>query len=100
MPDKTPFDTPSLAEKALAKGDITGWFDELYTAASGNASLIPWADENPNRYLLEWLDRKGDRPVAPTIGKKAIVIGCGLGDDAEELSRRGFEVTAFDISET
>jgi SAM-dependent methyltransferase len=28
----------------------------------------------------------------------AIVVGCGLGDDAEELTRRGFAVTAFDVS--
>jgi len=28
------------------------------------------------------------------------VVGCGLGDDAEELVRRGFDVTAFDISQT
>ncbi|WP_373527449.1 class I SAM-dependent methyltransferase, partial [Nostoc sp.] len=33
-------------------------------------------------------------------GQKALVIGCGLGDDAEALAHRGFEVTAFDISPT
>ena len=26
------------------------------------------------------------------------MVGCGLGDDAEELAARGFVVTAFDIS--
>ncbi len=26
-------------------------------------------------------------------------MGCGLGDDAAELARRGFEVAAFDVSE-
>ena len=31
-------------------------------------------------------------------GQKAIVIGCGVGDDAEALSEAGYEVTAFDIS--
>ncbi len=96
MNKKTPADTGALANAALAKGDSIGWFDELYTAASGDASVIPWADEKPNRYLVEWLDKNnihGD-------GKHAIVIGCGLGDDAEELARRGFEVTAFDISES
>jgi SAM-dependent methyltransferase len=34
-----------------------------------------------------------------TKGKKALVIGCGLGDDAEQLAAWGFETTAFDISE-
>jgi SAM-dependent methyltransferase len=33
-------------------------------------------------------------------GQRAIAVGCGLGDDAEELARRGFDVVAFDISET
>jgi SAM-dependent methyltransferase len=31
-------------------------------------------------------------------GRKAIVIGCGVGDDAEALSETGYEVIAFDIS--
>jgi len=31
-------------------------------------------------------------------GRKAIVIGCGVGDDAEALSEKGYKVTAFDIS--
>ena len=30
----------------------------------------------------------------------ALKVGCGLGDDAEELSRREFLTTAFDISST
>ncbi|MCC5670705.1 class I SAM-dependent methyltransferase [Nostoc sp. CHAB 5784] len=33
-------------------------------------------------------------------GQKALVIGCGLGDDAEAIASLGFEVTAFDISPT
>src|SRR6266498_2409740 len=94
MSEKIPFDTPLLAKRAIVKGDSTGWFDELYAAASGDASVIPWADEKPNRYLSEWLDKNNIRGKS----KSAIVIGCGLGDDAEELSRRGFAVTAFDIS--
>jgi SAM-dependent methyltransferase len=36
----------------------------------------------------------------PTDAKKALVIACGLGDDAEQLSAWGFETTAFDIAET
>ena len=28
------------------------------------------------------------------------MVACGLGDDAEELARRGYRVTAFDISPT
>ncbi len=31
---------------------------------------------------------------------RALIIGCGLGDDAEEAARRGYQVTAFDLSPT
>ena len=85
-----------LAAESIARGDATGWFDEVYRAAGDDSSRIPWADEKPNRWLVEWLDR--EHPVAQ--GSTAVVVGCGLGDDAEELARRGFDVTAFDISET
>ena len=30
----------------------------------------------------------------------ALVVGCGLGDDAEILQQTGFNVTAFDVSTT
>jgi SAM-dependent methyltransferase len=35
-----------------------------------------------------------------TAGKLALIIGSGLGDDAEQLAAWGFQTTAFDISET
>jgi 2-polyprenyl-3-methyl-5-hydroxy-6-metoxy-1,4-benzoquinol methylase len=85
-----------IAQKHLARGDGLGWFEELYSRAGGDASVIPWADLEPNPNLVAWLDRKG----IPSEGKKALKVGCGLGDDAEELAKRGFETTAFDISET
>ncbi len=31
-------------------------------------------------------------------GRRALIVGCGLGDDAEELAARDFQVTAFDVS--
>ena len=85
-----------LAAEAISRGDATGWFDEIYKAAENDPSRIPWADQKPNTWLREWLDR--EHPEAR--GSTAVVVGCGLGDDAEELARRGYEVVAFDISET
>jgi SAM-dependent methyltransferase len=84
-----------LAMKHLAAGDATGWFDVLYSKANGDAGTIPWADLAPNPNLLAWLDRN---PI-PATGR-ALVVGCGLGDDAEEIVRRsrGLKVTAFDIA--
>ena len=84
-----------IAQKRLAAGDPLGWFEELYSQASENSAIIPWADMMPNPNLIDWLDR---HPQATT--GKALKIGCGLGDDAEELAQRGFATTAFDISES
>jgi SAM-dependent methyltransferase len=84
----------SLAKTYLAKGDPTGWFDALYSQAQGDEARIPWADLKPNPNLLGWLDRE------PRGWNRALTVGCGLGDDAEELARRGSQVTAFDISKT
>lgn len=71
-----------------------GWFDTIYTDAEGDHTAVFWADLEPSPYLLKWLE---DCPFKQT-GHKAIVIGCGVGDDAEALSEAGYEVTAFDIS--
>lgn len=38
--------------------------------------------------------------TAISADKSALVIGCGLGDDAEALQAFGYRVTAFDISPT
>ena len=96
MQNKLTADTGKLANASIAKGDITGWFEELYQSAGGDSSIIPWADQKPNPYLIEWLDENKINGE----GKTALVIGCGLGDDAEELQHRGYNVTAFDISQT
>ena len=40
------------------------------------------------------------RPQPPPAGDPALIIGCGLGDDAEETAHRGYKVTAFDLSPT
>ena len=56
---------------------------------------IPWAALAANPALVSWLDQQ----PAPA-GDHALVIGCGLGDDAEEVARRGYQVTAFDLSPT
>jgi 2-polyprenyl-3-methyl-5-hydroxy-6-metoxy-1,4-benzoquinol methylase len=77
------------------KGDVTGWFDYIYQSARGDYRKVFWADLAPSPYLVAWLD-KG---VVQGHGKKACVIGCGVGDDAEALSSYGFDVTAFDISQ-
>lgn len=85
-----------LANEFASRGDATGWFEELYKRAEGDNEKVSWADLKPNRFLQAWAERtglKGD-------GRKALVVGCGLGDDAVYLDDLGFDVTAFDISPT
>lgn len=53
-----------------------------------------WGAE-PNRLLYEIMQRKP--PIKPY---KVLDIGCGEGKDAVFLAKNGYDVTAFDISET
>ena len=85
-----------MAGEFMQRDDPTGWFEPLYAEAAGDASLIPWADLVPNPSFTEW----ADRARFGRDGASALVVGCGLGDDAEDLRRRGCRVTAFDISRT
>lgn len=96
MENKSLSNTALLAEASIAKGDVTGWFEDLYKSAGNDPSTIPWAGQKPNPYFIQWLDMNH---IAGN-GKRGLVIGCGLGDDSEELLKRGFNVTAFDISPT
>lgn len=88
--------TKEIQAEFAEKGDALGWFDALYREADGDNERIPWADLEPNKYFRAWAEKtglKGDN-------RKALVVGCGLGDDARFLHDAGFRVTAFDISPT
>ena len=85
-----------VAEQFAEKGDATGWFDALYREAKGNIEHIPWGDLEPNKFLRAWAEKTGLNGK----GRSALVVGCGLGDDARFLYDLGFRVTAFDISPT
>ncbi|UFS61420.1 class I SAM-dependent methyltransferase [Sulfurimonas sp. HSL-3221] len=75
--------------------DPLGWFDSIYSSANGDHTAVFWADLAPNPYLTGWLKA---HPLDKGEKKKAIAVGCGVGDDAEELSAFGYDVTAFDIA--
>ena len=77
-------------------GDVDeAGFEEIYARACGDFAAVPWATLEAHPVLLAWLD---EQPTAR--GRRALVVGCGLGDDAEGLAARGWEVTAFDLSPT
>ena len=83
-----------LSEAAEADGEPLRWFEELYAGADRDSDEIPWAKMEANPKMVEWIAQR------PEITGRALVIGCGLGDDAEWLSAAGFEVTAFDLSQS
>ncbi len=85
-----------LASESIERGDATGWFEELYQRAAGAWDRVPWADLVANPFLVEWLRKSGERGD----GKRCLVVGCGLGDDAEALAAAGFDVVAFDVAQT
>ena len=82
----------AYAAAAVANGEPLRWFEELYAAASAGEAEVPWADLRPNPHLVTWplLDQRHFQ--------SALVVGCGLGDDAEWLAACGVAVTAFDIA--
>ena len=88
--------TKEIAAEFIERGDALGWFDALYREAAGNNEKIPWADLEPNKFLRHFAEKTNLQGK----NRKALVVGCGLGDDARFLHDLGFNVTAFDISPT
>jgi hypothetical protein len=78
----------------LSDEDATGWFEQLYVDAEHGEAEVPWDRGEPNPLLVRWAEKR--RPA----GGRALVIGSGLGADAEYVAGLGFETTGFDISET
>ena len=94
-PDRTR--AQQLSKESLEQGDPTGWFERLYQESEQGKTVIPWADRGPNPNLTSWWDAK---PGVALMGQSALVVGCGLGDDAEQLAAWGANVTAFDVAPT
>ncbi|MFJ8580572.1 class I SAM-dependent methyltransferase [Micromonospora sp. NPDC093277] len=94
MQDNDP--TPRLSSPATARSDPAGWFERLYADAERGEAVVPWDLERAHSLLSEWTGRT--RPDGS--GRRAAVVGCGFGRDAEHLARLGFDTVAFDISPT
>lgn len=80
----------------IQENQPSDWFEPLYSNSNTNGEGVPWANMETYPSFASWLNQyplKGD-------GKLALVVGCGMGDDAIELESLGFQVTAFDVSET
>ena len=81
-------------EMARTGGDPAGWFEVLYAAAARGRAQIPWDHSAPHPLLTEWARIR----EVNGSGQRAIVVGSGLGYDAEYIAGLGYETTGFDIS--
>lgn len=87
-------DAIRLAGESLAAGDPLGWFERLYAESASGEAIVPWDSRAPHPLLSEWAEAHAD-------GKgRALVVGAGLGDDAEHLAGLGYDTVAFDVSES
>jgi len=93
-PDDPDVHARRLAGEALAAGEPTGWFEPLYAAAEAGQAVVPWDRGIPHQLLVGWADATG----LDGAGRRALVVGCGLGEDAEFVARLGFDTVAFDVS--
>ncbi|MEX0835289.1 MAG: methyltransferase domain-containing protein [Nitriliruptor sp.] len=84
----------ALVEEHLEAGRPTGWFEPVYAASGGDAGAVPWGGDVAHPYVLDWL---ADPVVAPP-GRRAVVVGCGLGGDAAAVHGAGYDVVAFDVA--
>jgi SAM-dependent methyltransferase len=49
--------------------------------------------------MIDWEEEEDRGANLAGDGRRALVVGCGLGADAEYLAGLGFATTGFDISE-
>ena len=77
-----------------AHNKASDWFDGLYKENKESHENIPWARQAVNPLLQSYLEED------VTHKGRALVIGCGLGDDAKALEVAGYDVVAIDVSQT
>ena len=82
-----------LGSEAVADGAPTRWFEELWSAAARDEVDLPWDRRSPYPAVDEHVTGLGD-----AAGRRAVVVGAGLGADAELLAAHGWRTTAFDVS--
>jgi SAM-dependent methyltransferase len=79
---------------AAESPDATAWFERLYAEARSGDAVVPWDVADPHYLLTNWARGR----TLDGSGRRALVVGAGLGRDAEFIAGFGFDTTAFDIS--
>ncbi|MDB4835414.1 class I SAM-dependent methyltransferase [Cyclobacteriaceae bacterium] len=74
----------------------TEWFEKLYASSNNEGEGVPWANMSTHPIFKNWLNKN----ELNGNSKSALVVGCGMGDDALELEQLGFQVTAFDVAQS
>lgn len=78
----------------MSRSDHREFFEARYRRAGRDADALPWAASAPSSVVTDWVAR------SEAVPQRAMVIGCGLGDDAEFVAAHGWVTTAFDTSPT
>jgi len=81
---------------SIQEDQPSNWFEPLYSSSNKDGEGVPWANMEAHPSFANWLKQNSQDGE----GKAALVVGCGMGDDAIELESLGFHVTAFDVSAT
>lgn len=86
--------TRRLVAAARDGVDPTAWFEHLYAEAEHGRATVPWDWGVPESHLVQW----AEDGALDGSGRRALVVGSGLGDDAEFVAGLGFDTVAFDVS--
>lgn len=71
-------------------------FEAMYAGAEAGGAKPPWDYGAPRPQLVEWAEAQN----LAGGGRRALVVGCGFGADAEFLALLGFRTTGFDFAPT
>ena len=82
-----------LAGEAGAAGEPTRWFEQLWSAAARDEVDMPWDRTEAYPPVAAYVADTGDG-----AGRRAVVVGAGLGADAELLATHGYRTVAFDLA--